>query len=157
MDLHLVGGFLGSGKTTAIIGAVRLLLARGKKVGVVTNDQGRFLVDTAFFKATQVPTAEVACGCFCFCLTMSSGSILMWVVIVPVLVYYGVPIYVPAVDTFLLPTDFPMEDPEQPGVLLLGATSPSHASAIGIGFFCSYKITAYHRVYCFFGIFLSEF
>ena len=65
MDLHLVGGFLGSGKTTAIIGAVRLLLAQGKRVGVVTNDQGRFLVDTAFFDATEVPTAEVAGGCFC--------------------------------------------------------------------------------------------
>ena len=29
MNLHLVGGFLGSGKTTAIIGAAKWLLAQG--------------------------------------------------------------------------------------------------------------------------------
>lgn len=63
--LHLVGGFLGSGKTTTIIQAVRLLLARGQRVGVVTNDQGKYLVDTAFFRLAQVPTLEVTGGCFC--------------------------------------------------------------------------------------------
>ncbi len=65
MNLHLVGGFLGSGKTTAIIGAARYLLARGKRVGVVTNDQGRFLVDTAFFRLADLPAVEVTGGCFC--------------------------------------------------------------------------------------------
>lgn len=65
MHLHLVGGFLGSGKTTAIIGAAKLLLAHGKRVGVVTNDQGRYLVDTAFFRLAHLPTVEVTGGCFC--------------------------------------------------------------------------------------------
>ena len=65
MDLHIVGGFLGSGKTTAIIGAAKLLMAQGKQVGVVTNDQGRYLVDTAFFRSEAVPTVEVTGGCFC--------------------------------------------------------------------------------------------
>jgi len=79
MNLHLVGGFLGSGKTTAIIGAARLLAARrsrstlegshstleGPRVGVVTNHQGKALVDTAFFRAAQLPTVEVTGGCFC--------------------------------------------------------------------------------------------
>jgi len=64
MDLHLVGGFLGSGKTTAIIGAVRLLRAQGKRVGVVTNDLGKHLVDTTFFQSARVPAAEIAGGCF---------------------------------------------------------------------------------------------
>ncbi len=64
MQLHLVGGFLGSGKTTAIIGAARLLSVSGKRVGVVTNDQGRYLVDTAYFKSS-LPTVEVTGGCFC--------------------------------------------------------------------------------------------
>ena len=64
MQLHLVGGFLGSGKTTAIIGAAQLLMAQGKRVGVVTNDQGRYLVDTALF-ASSLPTVEVTGGCFC--------------------------------------------------------------------------------------------
>jgi Ni2+-binding GTPase involved in maturation of urease and hydrogenase len=65
MKLHLVGGFLGSGKTTAIIHAARSLMAQGKKVGVVTNDQGKYLVDTAFFRLGQVPAVEVTGGCFC--------------------------------------------------------------------------------------------
>ncbi len=65
MKLHLVGGFLGSGKTTAIIGAVKRLIARGSRVGVVTNDQGRYLVDTAFVAGARVPTVEVTGGCFC--------------------------------------------------------------------------------------------
>ena len=51
--LHLVGGFLGSGKTTAIAAAAKLLMAQGLRVGVVTNDQGKYLVDTAFFAAAR--------------------------------------------------------------------------------------------------------
>jgi hypothetical protein len=65
VDLHIVGGFLGSGKTTAIIGAARHLMDQGKRVGVVTNDQGRYLVDTAFFHSLDVPAVEVTGGCFC--------------------------------------------------------------------------------------------
>lgn len=65
MHLHVVGGFLGSGKTTAIAGAARLLMARGQRVGIVTNDQGRYLVDTAFFRALNAPAVEVTGGCFC--------------------------------------------------------------------------------------------
>jgi len=63
--LHLIGGFLGSGKTTAIINAAKILMRRGMKVGVVTNDQGKYLVDTAFFKLSDVPAVEVTGGCFC--------------------------------------------------------------------------------------------
>ncbi len=65
MQLHLVGGFLGSGKTTAIICAAQQLIKAGKRVGIVTNDQGKYLVDTAFAKASHIPTVEVTGGCFC--------------------------------------------------------------------------------------------
>ncbi len=65
MQLHLVGGFLGSGKTTAIIQAAKHLMAAGKKVGVVTNDQGKYLVDTAFVRLADLPAVEVSGGCFC--------------------------------------------------------------------------------------------
>ena len=65
MKLHIVGGFLGSGKTTAIIGATKQLMDQGTRVGVVTNDQGRYLVDTAFFELSTTPTVEVTGGCFC--------------------------------------------------------------------------------------------
>jgi Ni2+-binding GTPase involved in maturation of urease and hydrogenase len=65
MDVHLVGGFLGSGKTTAIISAAKQVMRTGKRVGVVTNDQGKYLVDTAFVRWQDVPTVEVTGGCFC--------------------------------------------------------------------------------------------
>lgn len=64
MKLHMVNGFLGSGKTTAIIAATRSYLQQGKKVAIVTNDKGRYQVDTAFFQTAHIPTAQVAGGCF---------------------------------------------------------------------------------------------
>lgn len=65
MELHVVSGFLGSGKTTAIVGAAKILVSQGRQVGIVTNDQGRYLVDTAFFQRAALPTVEVTGGCFC--------------------------------------------------------------------------------------------
>lgn len=65
MKLHIVGGFLGSGKTTAITGISTILMNRGKKVGVVTNDQGTYLVDTRFVESNKIPAEEVTNGCFC--------------------------------------------------------------------------------------------
>jgi Ni2+-binding GTPase involved in maturation of urease and hydrogenase len=65
MNLHIIGGFLGSGKTTAIINASNLLMQQGKVVGVVTNDQGNYLVDTNFIASKNIPTTEVTNGCFC--------------------------------------------------------------------------------------------
>jgi len=65
MLVHLIGGFLGGGKTTAIQQACRKLKAVGKHVGVITNDQGNQLVDTAFFKDEGISTEEVVGSCFC--------------------------------------------------------------------------------------------
>ena len=64
MTVHLVGGFLGSGKTTAIHSACELLRQRGESASVITNDQGTLLVDTAFLQGSH-PTREVTGGCFC--------------------------------------------------------------------------------------------
>ena len=64
MILHLVGGFLGSGKTTAIRSACALLRQRGEEAAAITNDQGALLVDTAFLRGS-LPTREVTGGCFC--------------------------------------------------------------------------------------------
>ena len=65
MKLHLIGGFLGSGKTTAITNASLLLKNRGVLAGVITNDQGNYLVDSSFASAHNIPTGEVTGGCFC--------------------------------------------------------------------------------------------
>lgn len=63
--LILVGGFLGAGKTTLLSRSARLLTDRGYRVGVITNDQGQNLVDTAVIDQQGVSVSEIAGGCFC--------------------------------------------------------------------------------------------
>jgi len=65
MKFFLVGGFLGSGKTTAIVNASQHLQKNNYRVAVITNDQGDQQVDSAFVKSFGIPAAEVANGCFC--------------------------------------------------------------------------------------------
>lgn len=65
MILALTGGFLGSGKTTAIVNACKSLISRNKRVAVITNDQGNQQVDSAFVRAMGVMVREVGNGCFC--------------------------------------------------------------------------------------------
>jgi G3E family GTPase len=65
MRLYLIGGFLGSGKTTAIVNACQYLIKKDQCVAVITNDQGDQQVDSAFVKSFGIPAAEVANGCFC--------------------------------------------------------------------------------------------
>ena len=65
MKIHLLTGFLGSGKTTAMQHASRILLSKGVRTGVITNDQGLKLVDGDFFNALDIPSRQVVSGCFC--------------------------------------------------------------------------------------------
>ncbi len=65
MKLFLLGGFLGSGKTTAIQQACAWLKEKNIPTGVITNDQGVQLVDSAFLKGLEIPNREVVNGCFC--------------------------------------------------------------------------------------------
>lgn len=65
MQIHLVSGFLGGGKTTAIGTACKALLYKGYKVGVITNDQGIRLVDTGYLESFSIPNRQVIDGCFC--------------------------------------------------------------------------------------------
>jgi Ni2+-binding GTPase involved in maturation of urease and hydrogenase len=61
----LVGGFLGAGKTTALLRVGERLAARGRRVAIVTNDQGLDLVDTRVASAAGHAVGEVTGGCFC--------------------------------------------------------------------------------------------
>jgi G3E family GTPase len=61
----MIGGFLGAGKTTAVSALAQQLTAQGKRVGLITNDQGSELVDTAMLRARGFATEEIPGGCFC--------------------------------------------------------------------------------------------
>jgi G3E family GTPase len=63
--LILVGGFLGAGKTTLLWEAARRLIAQGRTVGLVTNDQAPDLVDTALLSRSGAGVREVSGSCFC--------------------------------------------------------------------------------------------
>jgi Ni2+-binding GTPase involved in maturation of urease and hydrogenase len=65
MTIHVVTGFLGSGKTTAIQMAVGRLKEQGSSVGVITNDQGTHLVDGGLVNSLGTPNVQVKGGCFC--------------------------------------------------------------------------------------------
>ena len=61
----MIGGFLGAGKTTAVGKLAARLAEQGLRVGLITNDQGRNLVDTAMLRAQGFATEEIPGGCFC--------------------------------------------------------------------------------------------
>ncbi len=65
VELILVGGFLGAGKTTLLAKAAETLIRRGKRVGIITNDQAGDLVDTALLRGGGLEVQEVCGGCFC--------------------------------------------------------------------------------------------
>ena len=61
----MLGGFLGAGKTTAVSRLARRLSDQGLRVGLITNDQGSNLVDTALLRSQGFATEEIPGGCFC--------------------------------------------------------------------------------------------
>jgi Ni2+-binding GTPase involved in maturation of urease and hydrogenase len=60
-----IGGFLGAGKTTIMLAVADTLISSGRRVSVITNDQGTDLVDTIAVQNRVDATAEVTGGCFC--------------------------------------------------------------------------------------------
>src|SRR5260370_42298989 len=58
----MIGGFLGAGKTTAMLRLARKLVADGLRVGLITNDQSSGLVDTALVRASGLPVEEITGG-----------------------------------------------------------------------------------------------
>ena len=61
----MIGGFLGAGKTTAVSKLAKHLGGQGLRVGLITNDQGNQLVDTAMLASHGFPVQEISGGCFC--------------------------------------------------------------------------------------------
>jgi Ni2+-binding GTPase involved in maturation of urease and hydrogenase len=61
----LIGGFLGAGKTTAVLRLAGRLRERGLRVGLIANDQGTGLVDSGLMRSGGFPVEEIGGGCFC--------------------------------------------------------------------------------------------
>jgi G3E family GTPase len=61
----MMGGFLGAGKTTAVGRLATHVKSKGLRVGLITNDEGKGLVDTATLRSQGFATEEIEGGCFC--------------------------------------------------------------------------------------------
>ena len=64
-QIIFTGGFLGAGKTTLLWKAAERLMAKGLRVGLITNDQAAELVDTVWLEKNGLKVAEVNGSCFC--------------------------------------------------------------------------------------------
>jgi G3E family GTPase len=61
----MIGGFLGAGKTTALVRFGTHVAAGGRRVGLITNDQSSGLADTRIAEHAGFPVREITGGCFC--------------------------------------------------------------------------------------------
>src|SRR5687767_12206658 len=61
----LLGGFLGSGKTTTIARLARHYRAAGRNVAIITNDKAADLVDTLNLRGQGFNVGELPGVCFC--------------------------------------------------------------------------------------------
>jgi len=65
MKVSQIAGFLGSGKTTAVMKIVDKLMEDGHKVAIVVNDVGEINVDAKFIESHGLKAKEIAGGCIC--------------------------------------------------------------------------------------------
>ena len=65
MQVIVVGGFLGSGKTTTIINMGKYLAEKGNKVAIIVNEIGEVGIDGDIIKRFGFDTKEITSGCIC--------------------------------------------------------------------------------------------
>ena len=66
MDMLIVAGFLGSGKTTLVLSLIGKIIEKtGKKVVVIVNDFGTVGIDGKVMSRYGLQVKELASGCIC--------------------------------------------------------------------------------------------
>ena len=71
MKVMIIGGFLGSGKTTAIQRISRQLSDAGKRTAIIVNEIGEIGLDGETLKSPGIMTQELTSGCICCTLKIS--------------------------------------------------------------------------------------
>jgi|TARA_B100001964_G_scaffold245727_1_gene335262 G3E family GTPase len=65
MKIFQIAGFLGSGKTTALIKIAKELTNRGERIAIIVNDIGEVAVDGKIIEDYGLDAKEIASGCIC--------------------------------------------------------------------------------------------
>lgn len=66
MDMLVISGFLGSGKTTMVLATVgRIIEVTGKKVVIIVNDFGKIGIDGKVMEKYGLSVTEMPSGCIC--------------------------------------------------------------------------------------------
>lgn len=65
MQILIISGFLGSGKTSILMPLVKQLSAKGKKVAIIENEIGEVGVDDLYMKENGLHVKEIYQGCIC--------------------------------------------------------------------------------------------
>jgi G3E family GTPase len=66
MEMFIIAGFLGSGKTTLVLSVISRIIERtGKKVVVIVNDFGTVGIDSKVMTKYGLQVKELASGCIC--------------------------------------------------------------------------------------------
>jgi G3E family GTPase len=71
MKVMIIGGFLGSGKTTTILRISRQLSNAGKKTAIIVNEIGEIGLDGDTLANPGIRTEELTSGCICCTLRIS--------------------------------------------------------------------------------------
>ena len=71
MKVFLIGGFLGSGKTTTILKLINKLTADGKKVSLIINEVGKVGIDATTLENAGISSKEFTNGCICCTLAIN--------------------------------------------------------------------------------------
>ena len=71
MIVYILGGFLGSGKTTFLKTLTKHYLDSGKKVAILVNEMGDIGVDGSTLRSEGFKAVELPDGCICCTLTQS--------------------------------------------------------------------------------------
>ena len=65
MNLFVIAGFLGSGKTSLLLAVAKAVSESGRKMAIIENEVGKVGIDDIVLRAEGLPVREIYSGCVC--------------------------------------------------------------------------------------------